>query len=205
MRRRYLKIEHIVLLLLLLFVICCNLYLGELAYVDSSDFASLSHVTLPTSCAAKSMNLSQNQAILASIAVASVCVGALLVLKSGGTFVSEIKLLFASSEKRAATKKLQRIANVLRELSSEFAQAKIIFADVFSERQKLKQSSTRVSEPSDPSKKVSAYYHFDSTGNKFPNKWDSYDVDEALKEMDAEDETLVCYEPSCSLCEVCAS
>jgi uncharacterized coiled-coil DUF342 family protein len=36
---------------------------------------------------------------------------------------------------------------------------------------------------------VSSYYHFDSKGNKFKNKWDSYDVDAEIEALDKEEET----------------
>lgn len=32
------------------------------------------------------------------------------------------------------------------------------------------------------------YYHFRSDGTKVKNKWDSYNVDEAIKELDSDDE-----------------
>jgi hypothetical protein len=35
---------------------------------------------------------------------------------------------------------------------------------------------------------VSAYYHFDSSGRKFKNKWDEYDVDKALEMLEKEEQ-----------------
>ncbi len=35
--------------------------------------------------------------------------------------------------------------------------------------------------------KESAYYHFDSKGNKLRNKWDSFDVDAELSSIEAEE------------------
>lgn len=38
-----------------------------------------------------------------------------------------------------------------------------------------------------PSGLKSSYYHFDSTGKRLPSKWDSYDIDAELEQLEAEE------------------
>jgi hypothetical protein len=135
------------------------------------------------------MQISRNQAIFASVAVLGVCLTAIFVLRSKTSFLNAFKLAFSAPEKRKALRKLQRIAEVISELSESFVEFAAAHQSLFAERSREKRPQNATSDAS--SQQMSSYYHFDSSGNKFPSKWDSFDVEEELKRLDEEDEATV--------------
>lgn len=135
------------------------------------------------------MQISRNQAVFASVAVIGVCLTAIFVLRSKTSFLNAFRLAFSSPEKRKALRKLQRIAEVISELSENFVEFAAAHQSLFSELSREKRPENAASSAS--SQNVSSYYHFDSSGNKFPSKWDSFDVEEELKRLDEEEQATV--------------
>ena len=88
-----------------------------------------------------------------------------------------------SAVKKTWKTRLVVLGQQLEKIEQDIAEAEVSFATSSSPRSPLSATDTSAKSPASAAA-ASSYYHFDSKGNKFKNKWDSYDVDEELKALD---------------------
>ena len=86
-------------------------------------------------------------------------------------------LAFRSDGKRKSLRKLQKLQKISSYIDGLEARVAELGAGV---------DRMGVEGDGDSAASTSAYYHFDSKGNKFKNKWEAYDVEAELKKVDDE-------------------
>lgn len=91
--------------------------------------------------------------------------------------IALVKWYPRSNDIERARKTLRKVEKLVQQIVENLNQVEI-------QAKRLLASS----DSSTDSTNISAYYHFDSTGRKIPNKWDSYDVDSELQKLDGEND-----------------